>query len=132
MIAGGMLVLSSCQVAPGERPLPPPLPEKVTALPYAQLLQRARTQVSRANDAFYVDNFVELEDSARGLEQTANYLLKADDVPAKHKDTLATMSADLGKLSKELAEAAAAKDTKKINVVMARLQSKVRDMRLGD
>src|SRR5215468_1114982 len=98
----GLVVLSSlsCQ-APGERAaMPPMLPDKVTPLPYAQLLQRSRVLVSRANDAFYVDNWAGLEEAAQGLEQTAQYLTKAEDVPAKHKDTLKTTSADLGKLAK--------------------------------
>src|SRR5437899_2541378 len=76
LLAGGFLLfLGSCQ-APGERSaLPPPLPDKVTPQPYGQLLQRARTQVSKANDAFYVDNWADLEEAARGLEQTAQYLM---------------------------------------------------------
>jgi hypothetical protein len=124
-------LLLSCQV-PGERvAMPPMLPEKVTPLPYAQLLQRAKALVAKANDAFYVDNWGELEDAARALEQTAQYLAKADDVPAKHKDTLAELSRDFGQLSKALREAAMAKDVKKTTAVMAKLQVKVREMRLG-
>jgi hypothetical protein len=122
----------SCQ-APGERAaLPPMLPEKVTPLPYAQLLTRARALASRATDASYTDSWIELEEIARGLEQTAQYLTKADDVPAKHKDTLATVSADLGKLSKELLDAATAKDVKKTTEVLQRLNKQVREMKLAD
>jgi hypothetical protein len=133
LLIGAMLLSAlSCQ-APGDRAsLPPLLPDKVTPLPYSQLLTRARAQVARANDAFYVDNWPELEDSARGLEQTAQYLTKADDVPSKHKDTLITVSADLGKLAKELNTAASVKDVKKTTEVLQRLNSKVREMRLAD
>jgi hypothetical protein len=130
----GALVLPtmSCQ-APGERPsLPPMLPEKVTPRPYSELLERAKAQVSRAQDLFYVDNWTELEDAARGLEQTAQYLAKAEDVPAKHRDTLVRMSNDLGKLAQSLREGAVARDVKKTRDVMTQLHGKVRDMRLGD
>ena len=126
LVGAFLLPLVSCQVS-GNRSALTPLPEKVTPLPYAQLLQRARALVAKANDAYYVDNWSELEDAARGIEQTAQFLSKADDVPAKHKDTLTTMSADLGKLARSLREAAVAKDVKKINDVMTRLNSKVRE-----
>jgi hypothetical protein len=108
------------------------VPDKVTPLPYSQLLTRARTLVARANEAYYVDHWVDIEDAARGLEQTAHYLAKAEDVPAKHKDTLATVSADLGKLSKSLLDSASVKDVKKINEVLGKLNNKVREMRLAD
>src|SRR5258708_29121482 len=96
LIGSLSLALVACQ-APAERAPLPPLPEKVTALPYAELLTRARLQVSQANDAFYVDRWAELIEAAKGLEQTARFLTKADDVPAKHKDTLAEASRELGK-----------------------------------
>jgi hypothetical protein len=132
LIGAVTLPVLACTVPADRAPLPPMLPDRVTPLPYAGLLQRARALVSRANDAFYVDNWGELEEAARGLEQTAQYLAKAEDVPTKHKDTLATLSADLGKLSKSLHDAATVKDVKKTTEVMARLSSKVREMRLGD
>jgi hypothetical protein len=132
LIGAFLLPTLSCQ-APGERPaLPPMLPDKVSPRPYSELLERARAQVSRAQDQFYVDNWADLEESGRGLEQTAQYLAKAEDVPAKHRDTLAVLSADLGKQSKALREAAVARDPEKAKKVMAQLHSKVREMRLGD
>jgi hypothetical protein len=134
MVLLGALTLPvlSCAVPPDRAPLPPLLPDKVTPLPYAGLLLRARALVSRANDAFYVDNWGDLDEAARGLEQTAHYLAKAEDVPAKHKDTLATLSSDLGKLAKSLSEAATVKDVKKSTDLIAKLSAKVREMRLGD
>jgi len=126
-----LLVTCSCQV-PGERTtLPPPLPEKVTSLPYAELLTRARLQASQANDAFYVDRWNELEDAARGLEQTARYLAKADDVPAKHSSTLPVAATELGKQSGELREAALARDVKKTTDILQRINLKVRELRLA-
>jgi len=126
-----LLALSAC-ATPDRATLPPPLPDKVTALPYGQLLERARSQTARANEAFFIDNWQGVEEAARGLEQTAQYLAKAEDVPSKHKDTLVTQAGDLGKLAKALRESAAVKDEKKINEVFPKLQVKVREMRLGD
>jgi hypothetical protein len=132
LVGGLLLATASCMMAEPRSALPPPLPDRVTALPYGQLLQRARAQAARANEAFYVDNWVDVEEAARGLEQTAQYLIKAEDVPAKHKDTLATASADLGKLAKSLLDAAKVKDSKKTNTLLAQINAKVREMRLGD
>lgn len=130
LLGAVLLGLSACQT-PAERTPLPPLPEKVTSIPYAELLTRARTQASQANDAFYVDRWNDLEDTAKGLEQTARYLARSDDVPAKHKDTLAVAAADLGKLATSLREAASARDVKKATEVLQRINLKVRELRLG-
>lgn len=129
----GMLLLGvwACQMPP-ERANLPPLPPKVTALPYAELLTRARAQASLANDAFYVDHWNELEDIAKGLEQTAQYLAKADDVPAKHKDTLPVAASDLGKNATDLREAAVGKDVKKATEVLQKINLGVRELRLAN
>jgi hypothetical protein len=127
------LILCSCQMSAERTSLPPPpLPEKITALPYAELLTRARTQATLANEASYVDRWGELEDLAKGLEQTAQYMARANDVPLKHKDTLAVMSSDLGKAATQLREAAATKNAKKATVSLQRINLKVRELRLGD
>lgn len=127
-----LLLLSACQSGPERALAPPPLPEKVTAMPYATLLVRARQLATAATDASYVDDWVRLDEAARGLEQTAAYLAKADDVPAKHRDNLALASADLRKLAQELLAAANAKDVKKTTEVLTRVNTKVREMRLAD
>src|SRR5687767_13869602 len=110
--AAVLLGLAACQGGPDARPATPltPLPEKVQKMPYGQLLERSRALAKSANEAFYVDNWENLEESASGLEQVALYLVAADDVPRKHADTIKTTSADLGKAAKELRAAAAAKD----------------------
>jgi hypothetical protein len=125
-----LLGAASCQL-PSERAPLPPLPEKVTSLPYAELLTRVRWQASQANEAFYVDRWNELEDAAKGLELTARYLARADDVPAKHKDTLPVAAGDLGKEAAALREAAVAKDVKKTTEILQRINLKVRELRLS-
>lgn len=132
LVLGLLLPLTACQSGPDRAAPPPLLPEKVTVQPYADLLVRARRLANVATDAAYVDNWELLDQSAKGLEQTAAYLVKADDVPAKHKDNLAVVSADLRKLAGELSSAAAAKDVKKTTDVLTRLNTQVRAMRLGD
>lgn len=127
-----LAALASCQSGPDQRTPLPPLPEKISPMPYARLLERARSLSKQATEAFYVDNWGDLEEAARGLEQTAQYLIKAEDVPGKHRDTLSTMSADLGKLSKELREAAVAKDVKKTTDILTKIQVQVREMRLSE
>src|SRR5262245_44476895 len=98
----------SCQLPPDRTPLKT-LPDEPVALPYAELLTRARAQATNATAAFYVNKWDDLEDSARGLEQTARYLPKAQEVPVKHKDTLTSLSAELGKEAAKLRDAAKAK-----------------------
>ena len=125
--------LMSCQSGPETRTAPlTPLPEKVTPIPYGRLLERARSQTKQATEAFYVDNWSDLEDAARGLEQTAQYLAQAEDMPAKHKDMRATMSGDLGKLAKNLGEAAKKKDVKDTTDILTKIQVAVREMRLSE
>jgi hypothetical protein len=131
MTVGLGLALVGCQL-PAERRELPPLPEKVISLPYAELLTRVRSQASLATDAFYVDKWGELEDNAKGLEQTARFLARADDVPVKHKDTLAEASGDLAKLAVQLREAAVAKDVKKATAALQRIHLKVRELRLAN
>jgi len=132
MLATLLLAVTACQSGPDRASLPGPLPEKVTVQSYSSLLERARKYATVATEASHVDDWLRLDESAKGLEQTAAYLIKADDVPAKHKDNLAIVSADLRKLAKELSGAATAKDVNKTTDVLTRLNNKVREMRIGD
>jgi hypothetical protein len=125
-----LIVLCACQ-GPGERAPLPPLPEKVSALPYAELLTRARWQASQATDAFNVDRWNELEDAAKGLEQTAHYMPKADDVPERLKGMLPASSEELAKQAAGLREAAVARDVKKATEALQRVNLKVRELRLS-
>jgi hypothetical protein len=124
-----VLTLSACQLPPERVPLQR-LPENGPPLPYAELLTRARAQATVATEAFYVNRWTDLEDAAKGLEQTARYLAKAEDVPARQKDTLGVISGDLGKEAVKLREAATAKDVKQANDTLQRIHLKVRELRL--
>jgi len=111
--------------------MPRPLPDDAPPLPYAELLTRARAQASAATEAFYVDRWGEVEDAARGLEQTSKFLLKAQDVPASHKELVPKVSSELGKQAGKLREAALAKNVKDTTEFLNQINRTVRDMRLA-
>jgi hypothetical protein len=124
-----LVCLAGC-VAPGERTPLKMLPDDSPPLPYAELLTRARAQANAAVDASYVDNWTELEDAARGLEQTAKFLPKATEVPAKQKDTVPVVAGDLGKEAAVLRDAAKAKDVEKTTASLTRVQQTVRKLKI--
>ena len=129
LAASLLLPLCACQLPPERTPLPR-LPENGPPLPYAELLTRARAQATIATEAFYVNRWDDLEDAAKGLEQTARFLAKAEDVPAKQKDVLPVISGDLGKDAGKLREAAAAKNVKGATDALQRIHLKIRELRL--
>ncbi|HZT82804.1 MAG TPA: hypothetical protein VFA26_21415 [Gemmataceae bacterium] len=125
------LLAAGCQLPADRMPLKP-LPEDAAPLPYAELLTRARAQDAAATEAFDANNWSDLEDAGRGLEQTARFLAKATDVPARHKDSLAVLAGDLGKAGARLREAAKAKDPKRVKEAMGEVHLRVRALRLEE
>ena len=73
-----------------------------------------------------------MEDAARGLQQTARFLPKAQDVPARQKDALPVVSGDLSKEAGRLLEAARAKDVKEANDALQQVQLVVHELRLDN
>ncbi len=122
-----VLSLVGCQ-APQDR-LPPDLPEAVGPRPYAELLTRARAQAKVATEAFYINKWGDLEDAARGLEQTARYLSRAEEVPMARKQALTVLSGELGKEAGNLRKAVLSKDEKETTAVLTRINFKVRELR---
>jgi hypothetical protein len=123
-----LLILAGCQLPPEQVPLKP-LPEHGPPQAYGDIVNRARVQATAANEAFYVNKWADLEDAAKGLEQTAAYLTKAADIPAKHKDLLAGTVNNLVKETKLLREAAKAQDVGQANEILQRINLKVRELR---
>jgi hypothetical protein len=123
-----LLALSGCALPP-ERQALKPLPENGPPQPFLELIGRARTQASVANEAFYVNNWVELEDAAKALELTAHALSKASEVPARHKDKLELEASDLSQQAIVLRDAAKAKEVKQANEVLQRIHLKIRELR---
>ncbi len=126
-----LLCVCGCQV-PSERQAVRPLPDDSPPLPYAELLTRARAQAKSATEAYYIDRWADLEDAARGLEQTARFLGKTYEVPARVRDRLEVKARDLGKEATALREAARAKDADKVKESLQRVHDQVRDLRLDD
>jgi hypothetical protein len=126
-----LVALAGCQLT-DDRAALRPLPEDAPPRPYAELLTRARQQASLATNAFYVNNWADLEDAAKGLEQTARHLGKATDVPENLKDTLPAMAGKLGQEAGKLKESASAKekDVKLITDQLTSINTRIREMRL--
>ncbi len=122
------LVLAGCQLPP-ER-LPRQLPDDNPPLPYAELLTRARLQARTATDSLYVDRWADLEDAARGLEQSAKFFLKAEDIPPSHRASLPKVCSALSTDAVKLREAAIAKDPKEATDILRRVNLAVRELRL--
>ena len=107
-VAIAAFALSSC--AGPDKVVLPPLPIDGQIVTWPDVLIRLRTQATRANEAFYIDNWETLVQTSKDLEQTAAFLPKAGDIPEARKATLVGMSASLIDDSRKLSEAASAKD----------------------
>ena len=108
-----------------------PLPENAPPSTYAELLTRARAQASIATEAYYKDNWLELEDAAKALEQTAKRFPKSTDVPAKQQDTLVVLSGQIEEQAVKLAKAARDKKEEDVRQVLTQLHQRVRQLRLS-
>ena len=82
-----------------------------------------------AHEAFYVDNWAEVEDAARGLEQTSRFLKRATVVPANLQASLSLRADNLGKDAAQLREAAKARNVDRINATLQRLHMQIRELR---
>lgn len=122
-----LLGLTGCCL-PSERDPLKPLPEESPAFTYADMLTRARTQAAVALEAFYVDNWMDLEVAAQGLEQTARFLPKATETPASAKDTLAQASSALKEEARRLSEAAQSKNVDGANQAIQRITLQIRTL----
>jgi hypothetical protein len=131
LLWGTLLLVLGCAVPPERVPLRP-LPENGQVLPYAELLRRVRAQANKANEAFYLDHWDELEDMAKGIEQTSGFLSKAEEVPEKNRKLLKEVTSDLSKNAQKLRDAAVAHNVKETENALQQIISKVRDLRLTD
>jgi len=129
-LAFSLVFISACATTGERLPLKPLPDDEGAALPYAELLTRARVQATAATEAFYVNKWADLEEAAKGLEQTARFLGKAADVPPNQKDKLPVVAGDLAKEAVKLREAAKAQDVEKVQEIQQRVHLKVRELRL--
>lgn len=131
LLSATLVLMLGCAM-PAERVPLRPLPENGQVLPYAELLTRVRAQSSSAYEAFYVDRWDDLRDMAEGMEQTARFLSKAEEVPEKNRATLKDVTGDLAKNAKKLRDAAAARNAKDATEALQQIISKVHDLGLTD
>src|SRR5687767_9706596 len=78
-----LCVFSACRLPPDQAPLRQ-LPEEGQVYTYPEIIGRARLQAQAALEAFYVDNWSDLEDVARRPEHAATFLPKTKRSPGKH------------------------------------------------
>jgi hypothetical protein len=130
-LASSILLLPlflGCQLPPEQVPLKP-LVENGPPQSYADLMSRARVQAAAANEAFYVNKWIDLEDAGKGLENTAQHMPGATDVPARHRDKLTAEADDLSKEAIGLREAAKSEDARKAAESLQRINLMVRQLR---
>jgi hypothetical protein len=123
-----LLAVVGCQAAPSRPPVTP-LPEDSAPLPFADLASRARQQAMTALEMYYVDRWPEVEEAARGLEQTARFLRRATDVPATRQGDLSLRADTLAEAAKQLRDAAKTRASEQVNSVLQRINAQVRELR---
>jgi hypothetical protein len=106
-----------------------PLPENAAPLSYAEMVNRARGQASSALDAFYIDAWLDLEQSAQRLEQSARLLPKTTHIPDEFKTKVEPEAEQLRQDANKLIEAARAKNAAQVNEAMQRINLRIRQLR---
>ena len=122
-----LLALAGCRLP--EREGMNPLPENAPPLEYDEMLGRARGQASSALDAYYVDGWLDLEQAAQRLEQSARLLPKSTHVPEALKPKLEAESDQLRQDAAKLLEAARAKNATGANEAIQRITQRIRQLR---
>jgi hypothetical protein len=125
-----LVVLAGCRLS--EREGLNPLPETAAPLSYTEMVNRARGQASSALDAFYIDAWLDLEQAAQRLEQTARLLPKTTHIPEAFKTKVEPASEQLREDAVKLVEAACAKNATQVNETMQRINLRIRQIRPVD
>jgi hypothetical protein len=128
VLAVVLVAAIGCQ-APPPRAAVSPLPEDSAPLPFADLAGRARQQAMSALEMYYIDRWPEVEEAARGLEQTARFLRKATDVPPARQGDLSLRADTLADAARQLREAAKSHAGEQVNSVLQRINAQVRELR---
>jgi hypothetical protein len=121
------VVLVGCRIS--EREGLNPLPENAPPLAYADMINRARGQATSALDAYYIDAWLDLEQTAQRLEQTARLLPKTTHIPDAFKTKVEPESEALRQDAVKLLEAAKAKNATQANDAMQRINQRIRQLR---
>jgi hypothetical protein len=123
-----LFFFTACRLPPERMPLKP-LPEDGQVFTYEEILSRGRAQASEALEAFYIDNWAELADAGRGLEQTARFLPKTVEPPANVAGKLVAEAVNLRKQALRLIDAANARDVNAVNDALQHIHLKIRQLR---
>src|SRR5438093_40361 len=94
--------LMGCRLPPDREPFKP-LPENGAQFSYGELLARLHSQANAAMDAFFVDAWIELDEAAVGIDQTARFLAKVTDAPEHLRTNLLQNCSTLQKVAVRLA-----------------------------
>jgi hypothetical protein len=119
--------LAGCRALEREGQLP--LPDNAPPLSYSEMINRARGQAGSALDAFYIDAWMDLEQAAQRLEQSAKLLPKATHIPDAFKPKVEPEAELLRQDAVKLAEAARAKNAQQTNETMQRINQRIRQLR---
>ena len=122
-----LALLSGCRAV--ERASLAPLPDDAAPMPFSDVVSRARLQAMSANEAFYLDNWVALDEAARGLEQTAKFLKRAVNVPPARVADLESRADNLAREAAQLRAMAQKHDVDQVNAILQRIHYQVRDLR---
>jgi hypothetical protein len=125
------LVLASlfgCRAA-AERAVIQPLPDDAPPQAFIDLLSRARLQAMAANEAFYIDQWNDIDDAARSLDQSARFLHQAKDVPTNRKASLDSRADQLAVQATQLRTAAKNRDVPQTNATLQRIHMIIRELR---
>jgi hypothetical protein len=119
------LLLTGCANAP-EQIKVQPLPVDGPSLTWNELVQRSRMLAMSATEAFYRDEWTEVEHAGKSLEQTALHLPKSTDIPANRKASVDAHVQGLQTEAQNLQTAARAKDVDKVNENLQKIHARVR------
>ncbi len=122
------ICLVGCRLPPDREPLRP-LAENGVQFSYGELLARLHSQTNAAMDAFFVDAWIELDESAGGIEQTARFLAKAIDPPEHLKGSMVQACGSLQKEATRLAGAARQKNADIATEALQRITLQVRQLK---
>ena len=117
---------------PTEREALRPLPEKGAVLSYQEMIARARFQTAAALEAFYADNWLEMEQTAQVLEQTARHLPQSSEQPRNVQAVLVKESDEMRQQAVRLGEAARAKNVQNAIETLQRMHLTLRTLRPVD
>jgi len=122
-----LVALIGCRLA--EREGMNPLPDNAPPLSYDEMVTRARGQAASALDAYYIDAWMDLEQAAQRLEQSARLLPKSTHIPDAFKAKVEPEADLLRQDAVKLLEAARAKNAAGANEAMQRINQRIRQLR---